>query len=380
MDVLVFGGSFDPPHRGHLRLLRAAIALVKPELAYLVPAYRSPLKEEALAGPAERLALTRLALRESLSPRERRAVRLEAFELNRGRTTYTYETLRMLRNRHPNARFYFVAGSDAFADFERWKNAAELRQACRWLVARRPGARLPGGRGFPDFKLVAGEFPDLSSSDIRSRFLAEVGASACLERGVLARIRQERLYGFAIRDRLQSALSAERYRHSVCVAKRALEFSKIHGMDCEKSALAGLLHDCGRALSAARMAAFAKRRRLRVPRLKETARREPLLLHAYVGEVLARERFGVRDGEVLSAIRKHTLGAESMSPLDLLIYAADACSSDRRFPEAASIRRAARADLGEGFRKALGMKLSYARKRGSWIHPLGPRLWGASGA
>ncbi|MEK7656931.1 MAG: hypothetical protein AAB412_04190, partial [Elusimicrobiota bacterium] len=89
----------------------------------------------------------------------------------------------------------------------------------------------------------------------------------------------------------------------------------------------------------------------------------------------AERRFGVSDPEVLSAIRKHTLGDLDMSPLDLLLYVADASSSDRDFPEVDSIRRAAKKGLEAGFHEALRVKLAYVLKEGGWIHPLGPRLW-----
>jgi len=111
---------------------------------------------------------------------------------------------------------------------------------------------------------------------------------------------------------------------------------------------------------------------------EETARQKPLLLHGHIGEDLARRRFAVSDPEVLSAIRNHALGSARMSALDRLIYTADACSADRDFPQARLIRRAALADLAEGYREAVRRKIEHILETGRWLHPSGALAWNAA--
>ncbi|MFH1726207.1 MAG: nicotinate (nicotinamide) nucleotide adenylyltransferase [Elusimicrobiota bacterium] len=376
MKALVFGGSFDPPHRGHMRMLAAALRHLRPERTYIVPAYRSPLKPGARAPAADRLRMTRLALEESIPAGRRRGVAVEDFEVRRGRTTYTYQTLRHLRLRHPGAEFHFLAGGDALEDFEAWKRPAELRAACGFLIGRRSGARAhPRGRGLPRLGILPGSFPDISSTEVRCRLLAGEDVASAVGRLVLGHIRRRKLYGLDLQARLSRELGRERYHHTVCVARSAIDLALRHGLDAERAAYAALLHDCGRIVPMSRMLAYAKARGLRVPHRDAAARRDPSLLHAAVSADLARRRYGAADSGVLSAIRKHTLGDKDMSPLDRLLYTADACSADRDFPEAGRIRRAARRDLDEGYREAVRMKLEYVLKSGQWLHPTGVTVW-----
>jgi predicted HD superfamily hydrolase involved in NAD metabolism len=100
-----------------------------------------------------------------------------------------------------------------------------------------------------------------------------------------------------------------------------------------------------------------------------------LLLHAHISEDLARKEFRIRDAEILSAIRKHTLGDMSMSALDKAIYVADACSADRSHPGVEKTRARAFEDLDEAFEQCLADKLAHAISRRAWLHPLTLSLW-----
>jgi predicted HD superfamily hydrolase involved in NAD metabolism len=142
--------------------------------------------------------------------------------------------------------------------------------------------------------------------------------------------------------------------------------------------LAALLHDCGRLIKKERLARYALDHGLRAPLLADIARRQPGLLHACVGEDLARRRFGCRDRAVLRAVRSHTLGSPSMSRLDRVLYVADAASEDRSHPQAAPLRRLAFQDLDAAFAASLAAKLCHAVQKGRWVHPSSVSLWNRS--
>ncbi len=133
-----------------------------------------------------------------------------------------------------------------------------------------------------------------------------------------------------------------RYRHCVRVARSADVLAQIHGVDPRKARLAALLHDLARLYSGERLIDECERRGLPIG---EFERRNPVVLHAPLGAALAREQFGVDDPEVLSAIAKHTLGDEAMSPLDCIVYLADALEPGRDFANRRSIWDLARVDL-----------------------------------
>lgn len=374
MKVLVFGGSFDPPHRAHLLLLKAALKRWRPDLAYVVPAGRSPFKARSRAPGAARKELLRFLL-SKLPPRLSRRVRVLDWELRRKRVSYTYQTLREVRRRHPDAEIAFLTGADAFADMGAWKRAGELRRSYGWIVGRRRGAPRPRPRGRARTLLLPGTFPRVSSSEARVRLLTDQAPSALLPGRVLRAIDARGLYGRRAHDALRRGLEPKRYRHALLVARKAVELAERHGTDPETAALAGLLHDCGRLMAPQRMPAFARARRLRVPHLRAMARRRPGLLHAYVGAFLARDRFGVRDPIVLGAVRDHTFGGTRMSALGRLVAVADACSQDRDYPGVERIRRLAREDLPAAFLQVMRMKLEHVLRRGHWLHPLAATLW-----
>jgi len=367
VKILLFGGSFDPPHRGHERLLRAALNRLRPDRAYIVPAYRSPFKSGHQASPVHRLGLAEV-LRNRLPAAWRKRVEISSYELRHKRPSYTFQTLRYFRTKHPSAQIWFLTGSDSLASFSRWARHRELQKACHWIVGRRAEARTPRNK-LPPHEILPGRFPPISSTDVRCKLIAGLETRDILSTPVLAYIRRHELYGVKIHKELKHTLSPERFRHTLEVARLALKLAYCHGFDPEKTATAALLHDAGRRFRPEQMARYAGRRHLRVPALKEIIQNAPLLLHAYISEDLAQRRFKIRDQAILSAIRNHTLGAVGMAGLDRLLYVADVASEDRGFPEAFRIRKLALRNLRAAFVSAADTKLRYVRKNDLWLHP-----------
>ncbi|MBI5202693.1 MAG: nicotinate (nicotinamide) nucleotide adenylyltransferase [Elusimicrobia bacterium] len=367
MKVLLFGGSFDPPHRGHKALLEAGIALLAPARTLVLPTYLSPYKESHGAPGRDRLEMARL-LAKGLP-----GASADAFELKRARRTYSYELVREARRRFPKAEIWYLVGSDSLATLGGWKRADELRRTAKWLVGERPGARAAKPAGF-DVKRLPGRFPDVSSTELRAALYCGEEWRDRVPKRVARYVKKRRLYGLAHRDVLADTLSKDRYAHTLGVSKLAAELARIHGHDASAAALAGLLHDCGRRFDLAGMARYANARRLPVPERAATLSAAPLLAHAYIGADLAKREFGVKDPEVLGAIAHHTLGKPGMSAFERLLYIADIASADRGFPAAGRIRRLAKKDLDLAFLEAVRTKEHWVRETGEWLHPITPRV------
>jgi len=370
--LLVFGGSFDPPHRGHAALLASAARHISPDLILIIPAYQAPLKSLPGASAEERLAMVRLGLLPSLPPPWRRRTRIETLEVRSRRRVYTVDTLRRLVALHPKAELHFALGSDEAAAFDSWKDQRQLKALCFWWVAPRPGTR---GRPPAFFKRLSGPMPEISSTRLRRAIALGEEVSAWVGTAVASYIERRGLYGRALLRELRTLLPPERLRHTLAVARLAERLAERWGLDPQKARWAGLLHDLGRSIPVGRMAKEARQRRLSVPGSKAIARHQPLLFHAYLSADLARRRSGLRDPQILAAIRDHTLGRSGMGPLGRLLYVADACSEDRAYPGAASLRRLAFQDLTEAFRACVRAKTQHAFSLGSWIHPLTISLW-----
>jgi predicted HD superfamily hydrolase involved in NAD metabolism len=152
-----------------------------------------------------------------------------------------------------------------------------------------------------------------------------------------------------------------RYAHTLRVARLAESLARAHGEDSARARLAGMLHDLARLYSGEELIAACSERAMVID---EFEREHPVVLHARVSAEIARERFGVNDEEVLSAIRLHTLAAPRMSRLDEIVYLADGLEPGRDYPERASYLEVAYVDLREAMRLVLRSSSAYLRGRG----------------
>jgi predicted HD superfamily hydrolase involved in NAD metabolism len=168
-------------------------------------------------------------------------------------------------------------------------------------------------------------------------------------------------------QRLHAHLGQERrYAHSIRVARYAELLAQRHAIDTSKARLAGLLHDLARLYSSSELIAQCEARGISIAAYE---RDHPTLLHARLGAVIARESFGVRDPEVLSAIEKHTTAAAEMSPLDACVYLADSLEPERTFPERAALWTLALRDLGAAMREVLLLTFAQLARKGQPVAP-----------
>lgn len=131
----VFGGTFDPPHRGHVRVARDVADRLDLNRMLWVPARVSPFKREESVTDAEiRLEMVRRAA--ELDPR----FEVDARELDRPGPSYTIDTLEALRSEHPDAEIFLVLGADQFEDFPRWREPERIVRVARLAVMNRAGA------------------------------------------------------------------------------------------------------------------------------------------------------------------------------------------------------------------------------------------------
>lgn len=157
-----------------------------------------------------------------------------------------------------------------------------------------------------------------------------------------------------------------RYRHSVRVARAADVLAQRHGVDAAKARLAGMLHDLARLYSAKDLIAQCELRHIPID---DFSREHPVVLHAPLGAALARERFDVRDPQILSAIEKHTLGDVEMSDLDEVIYLADGLEPGRDFEERAALWDLAMRDLHAALEATMKHSIEYLKRTGAPVAP-----------
>ncbi len=170
-----------------------------------------------------------------------------------------------------------------------------------------------------------------------------------------------------MKGELSRRLKRSRYEHSLGVADTAAFLAQRFGEDESRARLAGLLHDCAREFPNEAMTAEADARGVEYG---EVERAMPLLLHAPLGSLRAKEIYGVEDDEVLRAIARHTVGGKAMTPLDKIIYFADMMEPTRDYPGVENLRDLARnASLDEMTLAGLTRSIAFVLEKGHLIHP-----------
>jgi nicotinate-nucleotide adenylyltransferase len=180
--VGVFGGTFDPVHVGHLAIANAALEELGLDHVYFVPARRSPLKEGGpIAGAEDRVAMLTAAI--AGEPR----FRVSPLELDRKGPSFTVDTLEALRG---EGELFLILGSDAYADFDRWREPGRIRGLATIVLAARPGApNAPQGVPMLDSPLM-----DISSRELRARAARGRSLRYLVPEAALRYIEEHRLY------------------------------------------------------------------------------------------------------------------------------------------------------------------------------------------
>ncbi|MBI5880134.1 MAG: nicotinate-nucleotide adenylyltransferase [Chloroflexi bacterium] len=198
----IMGGTFDPPHTGHLAAAEMARAELGLERILWVPANRSPWKMSRLISTTEqRLELVRLAIAGHAQ------FELSRVDVDRPAPSYTYETLGILAAQNPDAELFFIMGLDSLRDLGNWHRAAEIVRLARLVVCARPGVAMDVGQmmdllhGLPDLfnRLTFVEMPEL-----------EIAASNLQER-----VRRGQSIRYLVPDAVRDYIEANRlYRDS----------------------------------------------------------------------------------------------------------------------------------------------------------------------
>jgi len=169
--VGILGGSFNPPHAGHVAAAKAVLRAGLADEVWLMPCWRQEGKRLAPFGA--RMGMVRLVCRGI------KGVKASDFEKKHNRTGKTIETVRALRRTYPRTCFSWVIGSDLLRTLDSWDEAAALKKAVDFIVVRRgtmPAKKLPA-----NFAVLHVKTPDISSTEIRRALASGVSARRAVD-------------------------------------------------------------------------------------------------------------------------------------------------------------------------------------------------------
>lgn len=334
MRIGIFGGSFDPVHIEHVRLAEAAVESLALDALLIMPAHTPPHKtDKALSSDGDRLEMCRLAFEGC------KKTQVSDYEMRAGGTSFTYLTCRHFRKLYPEAKLYWLVGTDMLRDFPSWKNPEEILSLATLAVcARNEPVALPEkeaeefyARFCARFEVIAYRGGDVSSTRIRALAAAGEDISSFAGKRVAAYVADNGLYKIPHAKEALDLEKPSRRAHSVRVAVLAAERAAGLKIDEKRALTAALFHDCAKNLpsDSPRLEGFTP------PSGVPAA-----VVHQYAGAYVAEHAFGISDGEILDAIRYHTSGRENMSLLGKLIFLADMLESGRDFEGVEELRAA----------------------------------------
>ena len=167
---------------------------------------------------------------------------------------------------------------------------------------------------------------------------------------------------------LEQELNYKRFIHTLSVAGTAASLAMCYGADVQKAEMAGLLHDCAKCIDVRKMQRLCEKAGLEVSPYEKNS---GSLLHSKAGSVLAAEKYGYTDPDLLNAIRYHTTGRPGMSLLEKIIFVADYIEPGRYTAQNLSlIRKMAFEDIDEALLKILYDTLVYLNSTGNPVDPM----------
>lgn len=375
----IYGGTFNPPHIGHMRAAQQAFALLKLDKLLLIPDRIAPHKVLPQGSATAQQRLEMLKIGAAQIP----YAQISDMELRREGTSYTYLTVQELKEQYPSDELIVIMGTDMFLSFHTWRNPDIIWKNATLAVLYR------GDKGEHDaimeqkaklealgakVSLVRNDVTVISSTDLR-RMLIFYCAAPYLPEGVEQYIRDNGLYGtnnsyrqlpmVQLEKVVVDLIDPKRVNHVLGCRDTAVALAKHWGADETDAARAGILHDITKALRGQLQLTLCSEYGII---LDDFSAKYPKTLHALTGALVAERIFGENQA-VVDAIRHHTTGKADMTLLEKIIYVADYMEPCRDFPGVEKLRELAFTDIDAALKLGLEMTLELLKKQGSEVSP-----------
>ncbi|MCR4688334.1 MAG: bis(5'-nucleosyl)-tetraphosphatase (symmetrical) YqeK [Saccharofermentans sp.] len=395
MRIGVYGGSFDPLHKGHIALLQGALKGGFIDIALVIPSARNNFKTYTNQLPCP---YRYYMLKDCIEELELEDVYPCDIEMGIEGTSYTAVILDKLtdpdyivpflqdlgikkKKANEQHNFFWIMGSDTIASFEHWYKPADILSKATLLSAMRPGSDVDIQKIASGIENNLGGHVELFRFDgiecSSSEILKDMDFTLC-PKPVRDFIKLHDLYsdknildGVSDEDKVtffESAigmypyLKEKRLLHTLNVGYLSCKLARRFGEDPGKALIAGALHDCAKELDIDYQRKLARS-------YSGDIFEDKKLLHSPAGAVFAREKFGIEDEGILDAICYHTTGRGDMTKLEKIVYLADKIEPSRTYTDLTEIRKAALTDLDEAVRMTVRSVKTKFEEQGRDIHP-----------
>lgn len=357
----ILGGTFNPVHIEHISLAKSAISELGLDRLFVMPTYLSPHKKQASVSAQDRLNMLKIAFSDCAN------ITVCDYEIEKGGKSYTYLTAEYFRKLYNDAQIYFICGGDMLTNFKSWRFPERVLSAVQLAVFDREGVYTDYENEKEYFKKTFNkEFVKLNYvgkpvSSTKARVYASFGLSlhGLVEKGVEDYIVQNGLYaGDKYTLVIKKNLPEKRIKHTADVVVSALSKAKELGLDEDKVRISATLHDMAKYVDYTTVKGFTLPEDVPSP-----------VVHAFLGAYMAENLLGIKDEEILDAIRYHTSGKAQMSTLGKLIFVADMVEEGRVYDGVDKLRQSfENDDFEECFVKCLKEEFIHLINKKQYIY------------
>ncbi len=377
--MLIFGGTFDPVHTGHLLIADRIMEKYGFNKVYFLPSGTPPHKDKTFSSKEDRLMLLKLAIQDNP------AFEVLDVEITKEAKSYTIETIELLEKRFNYPKITFIMGADMFMTIESWKRFDDLLNKINIIVASRAEPKMKElkkklkKKYDIKIKFFSEVETNISSTYIREKIKMYESVKYLVPNIVENYILRNNLY-LQNEDILFSKMMSEaslnlsdkRLLHIEGVIRTALEIGAYHEIPFEKIRMAAGAHDIAKDYPIADCDSYIRENNIEIdPRAKGDIR----LMHGHIAAKMIENMYGIKDECILSAVKNHTFGRVGMSDLELLIAVADFVEPSREFEDdqrkfADNVKEVAKTSLTDAYYIKLEDLVKRIEESGEEVHPL----------
>jgi len=345
--IIIYGGSFDPLHNGHVEIAKAASDYLGCPLLF-VPAKNARWKDND-ASPKDRLAMLNIACNELNKTEKRFSVSDYEITIPGDGPSYTVDTILHFKKEYTT--LYFIIGADQVNLFDKWKDPDIIASNAQIYYVPRHGYPL-NKEIIKRFNMKPMPFKEheVSSTDIRE--MKSIDYPDYIRHYVEAN-------GLYFIKGMSKYLKQTRLNHSIRVANVALDIARSNqnALNPLKTYQAAILHDIGKYIPDDKSKDIVAKEYS-----KEYSEYPYWALHQWVGAYLAEREFGIKDKDILDSIAYHCTGRAEMGPLEQTIYSADKIEPGRGYDSSDLIASCIK-DYHQGFLDVLAANRIYLAEK-----------------
>lgn len=340
----LFGGSFDPIHKGHIDIANEALKQLELDGIQFIPTQNNPWKDETNTSVENRLEMMKIALKDT----KKMAINTIEIDMQDNEKNFTIDTLTLLKKQNPDIQYYYIMGMDQANLFHKWKDAKKISQIVQLVAFQRGGYEIKEKNIKKYHFIILNNHPiHASSSEIRN------GHIEMLDPHVLQYITHNGLYLEGI---VSIKMKEKRWKHTCSVAKLASEIAKANGLNQKQAYIAGMFHDIAKEME------YDQSLQIMQEHFPQYIEKPVAIWHQWLSRYVSEHEYLIDDQVILKAIEDHTTASLDISPIGKCVYVADKLDPLRGYDSSQQIL-ICKQDIHKGFRDALIDFYEFSKKK-----------------